>query len=492
MRNRILAIIAVMAVISSVFVSGAAVFAANGMSTIDVHANGGSASAGATVSGDAYTSMDVNADGHILHEELSSGEPHAVAEAVISTDDDSNVLMSIVAADYGASDGWVTATGEATAKDGATASIDICAGVDDSWHSDGQERIIDITTHAVASGPDAESIINLDEYSYVVIGWNCSGSVVIDAGSTAIGQCSRSEISIGAADIDYAADGEINLDLDSSAEGYRAEAKVTGVWVDIMAGSDASVGVDAAASASGAYSHAWVTDINIQIPDYSKGSVDYEATASAGGMSSLAAIQGGVVALSAGGSGDIALLQTAGADGDCAQANIAGTTVYITGHSTGSIDSAISCSASGADAQARVYNVTDAISGGSSDSIDSDVTASASYGAEAQSTCKAYISNGDSADISLYSFTGASGEGAYAATDICVESGAPAGAYIDVAGDANGYAIAFVLVYGDNQMMVVGYASTSGGTASVDIDASESGVTVDAVVGLAYELIGAL
>ena len=173
----------------------------------------------------------------------------------------------------------------------------------------------------------------------------------------------------------------------------------------------------------------------------------------------------------------------ASAAGDGAICLVGPTSAYIYDNGSGSASTSVMASASGAGSIAIVPSAMAYVNIGGSGTADTNVSANAENGAGAEASGYAQLCGVDG-DISVYSVADASGQEGYATSEVNVTNGAPTGFYIDAAKDDYGFAIAFVVAYGDNNVLAVGYSQTDGGNAMAVVMASPAGVIVDAVVGL--------
>ena len=463
MRSKILALLSLTAVIGSIFVSSMAVYADSYADAYAV-ANGGSPSVYTDAGDNSFAWAGADADGNIAADADAEGSVFkAVAIAEATSDNDSYADVDLYAqADQNGS-GWANVYGQATATDGGYSEINAEAYVYEREGGAGS-AVINVTAFVTADGYDAGAEADL---SYA------GGSAYIDNGS----------------------EGRLDVEASVNAIGDEADAQIETYELYIVDNSSGAADVVLNANAIGVDAYAYVYGKYGGFWDNASGTVYLEADANAVGDNASAVIgstKNGTEAWVKTGTeawiedwstGSIDATVNASATGTNARAYIDDAEFYIDTESSGTVEFTVDASASGTGSYAYVEEAYGVLDYGSTGSIEGHVDADATGGAFAEANADVGIYDGDTGNYIVYSIADASGENGYAYSNIEIDGSAPNGGYIAVDGDANGFAIAFVLIYGNNNVIAVNWVTTDGGTAAADIEIEDGTVFVDAIVG---------
>ena len=482
MKTKLLAIIAVLSVISSIFVSSAAVYAFGGTGAI-ASAQYGISNSAVSVPPGSYAYAMADAAGSVTSHVGTSGTYHASTSAEAIADADSYAFVQVLGTAYNSPGSTINASGEAVATGGSTSYIYVDTEVSPRSSGVG-EGVIDVTVDSLAGGGAHAMVDLVEDGGEVYIDSSSSGRITVDANAEAVGASASAIIASSGIEITHWSSGTVEVNADATSSGPRANAYISLGEVGVDNGSQGSVELSLDSGASGTDSDAIIAHVQALIDNGSSGDASINATASSYGDNADSYIGGIYTVIDNGSSGTADLSLSATADGHDTYAGINNAGIFMYWGGAGNANLTAAATATGDNSKAIIQSAYVGIvyDDGSGD-IDSTVTATADGGASALAGSYTLVLDG-SGDFTVYAIADASGEGGYAQSYVAVQDGIPAGAYIDVAGDANGFAIAFVLSYGDGDVIAVSWTNTNGGQAGAYIDAGAWGVEIDAIVGM--------
>lgn len=481
MRSKLLAIVAVLAVISSIYVSSMAVYAGTGGQAVaGAGAMGIGGGGSAMADGNAYARYYVDATGNIYQGSDADLSPFlAVAEGTISVDVSSSANINLVAIVTSSDDASARSRGDAEAEDGGTAYLVLYAVA-------GEKAVVDLYGYAHADGGLSTAVVDFRGGSAIEIDTTSSGLIQANGEAISSGYHADALTIIGNSNILNHSSGEISYDLSATADGDRAQAESNVGTANITVNSAGTISVTVDSDASGTNALALVTSINISINDSSSGEVELNATASADGTDAHAIITNPQVILHGDCDGEVSLDIAVSAAGDNSQAGVGTAMVVAAGGCSVNAVYDIDACATGESSEAMVRYVYATIYSNDAD-ISADVNVDATDGGHAATSVQMVAQEGD-VNYTVYSLASASGDGAVADTSVLIVNGAPEGGYVSVASDGSSTAIVFILAYGNN-VIVFTYADANGGTASASATCLPDYVMPDAQVGFPPEII---
>lgn len=455
MRTKLLTLLAVLSVMGSMVVSTQAVLA-DGWATANATANGTGHIATSSAGSGTGTYSIATADNSYSTSQTVSGTSSDKGNLAATTTSDSESLavVNISANTPETGNGEVIISGDTDATNGASSTEYIYAFVNDRSANDAA-AIVNVNVQSNASGFGASSSIDADQG--------------LDEEVTGIG-------------IDKMSSGKVTVNVISSADGERAKSLTQIGVVNINTGSSGSVDAEISIISQGANADVEAYVGECVISASSSGTAVVDITASAMGDDTTVFMLPSFSVISGYSSGEATVLVDASATGGGAACTINSGNAWIYDYSSGSASTSIQASSTGQGSRVFVPYATSMISKGGSGEVDTAVVAAADNGGLAVASGAGYASGVD-ADIRVYSSAEASGTGAYSTSEVNISNGAPRGFYLDVASDDYGFAIAFVVAFGDNNVIAVGYSYTVGGSAQTVVIASPAGVYVDAMVG---------
>ena len=277
MRTKLLAVLAVLAVIGSLVVSTQAVLA-DGWAMSNSMASGPADIAISTAGSGAESWSSATAATDDDYFQSISGTPggSCVMTGSAITDSESQAMTFLYANTPETGNGSVSITGVSDAADGAAmASMDVYAYVNDRA-AESAAASVNVNILSSASGLDAFSYVDADQgYVEATLGIGIdptsSGQVVLNVVSSAAGELSNSYIGIGAVNIYDDSSGSVDAEIQNSCQGTGARVQTGVELCSIFMDSSGAASVDIMADASGDGSFTYVEPCSAAIGDCSSG-----------------------------------------------------------------------------------------------------------------------------------------------------------------------------------------------------------------------------